>query len=99
MFGASAGGMLGDLPSYAVGGAAYGFAVKQGWVDKLPAIPLLGRTGSAAIALRYAAKHGGGDICRKASIAAACIAGYQLGHDGHVTGLQTTGLQTTGDED
>ena len=44
----------------AVGGALYGYAVKSGLVAKLPAIPVLGRTGTAAILLDYWARHGGG---------------------------------------
>ena len=70
----------------AIGGALYGFAVKQGWVEKLPAIPLVGRTGTAAILLHFWAKRGGGDMVRKAATAAAVIAGYQLGSQGTITG-------------
>lgn len=70
----------------AVGGALYGFAVKQGLVAKLPAIPVLGRTGTAAILLDYWARHGGGQIAHKAARAAAAIAGYQLGSSGKIEG-------------
>src|SRR5262245_31442535 len=63
----------------ALGGALYGFAVKQGIVAKLPAIPVLGRTGTAAILLDYWARHGGGTLAHRAARAAAAIAGYQLG--------------------
>lgn len=75
----------------AIGGALYGFAVKSGWVAKLPAIPLVGRTGTAAILLHFWAKRGGGDLVKKAANAAAVIAGYQLGSTGAITGLVTTG--------
>lgn len=83
----------------AIGGALYGFAVKQGWVDKLPAIPIVGRTGTAAILLNYFAKRGGGPMVQKAAIAAAVLAGYQLGSTGAITGehLQTAGSFTMGE--
>jgi hypothetical protein len=88
----SVGGVLGNNTiQYAIGGALYGFAVKQGLVAKLPAIPVIGRTGTAAILLNYWAGHGGGDMVRKAATAAACIAGYQLGAEGHVTGDDMSG--------
>lgn len=78
----------------AIGGALYGYAVKQGLVAKLPAIPVLGRTGTAAILLDYWARHGGGQLAHRAARAAAAIAGYQLGHEGQISGDSFT---TTGD--
>lgn len=81
----------------AVGGALYGFAVKQGLVDKLPAIPVLGRTGTAAILLDYWSRHGGGQLAHRAARAAAAIAGYQLGHDGKISGDEASGSFTMGD--
>lgn len=83
----------------AIGGAMYGFAVKSGVVAKLPAIPVLGRTGTAAILLDYWARHGGGQLAHRAARAAAAIAGYQLGAEGTITGdLVTSGdFVTTGD--
>lgn len=75
-----------DSVQMAIGGALYGFAVKQGLVDKLPAIPVLGRTGTAAILLDYWARHGGGQLAHRAARAAAAIAGYQLGHEGKISG-------------
>lgn len=70
----------------AIGGALYGYAVKSGIIAKLPALPLLGRTGTAAIVLDYFGRHGGGQLCTKAAHAAAAIAGYQLGSEGTITG-------------
>jgi hypothetical protein len=70
----------------AIGGALYGFAVKSQLIEKLPALPLLGRTGTAAILLDYFSRHGGGEMCKRASRAAAAIAGYQLGLDGTIQG-------------
>lgn len=76
----------------AIGGALYGYAVKSGLVAKLPAIPVLGRTGTAAILLDYWARHGGGQIAHRAARAAAAIAGYQLGAEGQISGdFMTTG--------
>lgn len=82
----------------AIGGALYGYAVKSGLVAKLPAIPVLGRTGTAAILLDYWARHGGGSIAHRAARAAAAIAGYQLGAEGKISGdLQTSGDFAMGD--
>jgi hypothetical protein len=75
-----------DAIQMAIGGALYGFAVKSGWIGKLPAIPVVGRTGTAALLLGYWAKHGGGEHVRNASRAAAAIAGYQLGSTGAIQG-------------
>lgn len=85
------GGAIGGLVSneaiqMAIGGALYGYAVKSGIVDKLPAIPVLGRTGTAAILLDYWSRHGGGQMAHRAARAAAAIAGYQLGHEGKISG-------------
>lgn len=83
----------------AIGGALYGYAVKSGLVAKLPAIPVLGRTGTAAILLDYWSRHGGGQIAHRAARAAAAIAGYQLGAEGQISGdFVTTGdFETAGD--
>jgi hypothetical protein len=70
----------------AIGGALYGFAFKAGIITKLPEIPLLGRTGTAAIILDYWSRHGGGRMVRSAAHAAAAIAGYQLGAEGRIQG-------------
>ena len=83
----------------AIGGALYGFAVKSGLVAKLPEIPVLGRTGTAAILLDYWSRHGGGMLAHRAARAAAAIAGYQLGAEGKISGdFVTTGdFDTAGD--
>lgn len=91
--GLGSGGIVQD----AVGGALFGFAVKSGWVDRLPAVPVIGRTGLAAILLNEWGKRGGPPMARQAARAAAVLAGYQLGHDGKVTGDEMSGLTTTGD--
>jgi hypothetical protein len=79
----------------AIGGALFGFAVKSGFVAKLPEIPVLGRTGTAAIVLDYWARHGGGNFVGRAARAAAAIAGYQLGAEGKIQGDFTMGDATT----
>jgi len=89
--GRSSGGGIGGIISNeamhaAVGGAVYGFAVKSGIVAKLPEIPLVGRTGTAAILLDYWSRHGGGKWAHAAARAAAAIAGYQLGAEGKIQG-------------
>jgi hypothetical protein len=97
---------------YALGGLLYGFVVKSGLVQKLPAVPVIGRTGLAAIGLDYWARHGGGDMVRKTANAAAVIAGFQFGSTGSVlgqddaspdsyqaAGFDTMGFDTMGDED
>jgi hypothetical protein len=83
----------------AIGGALYGYAVKSGLVAKLPAIPVLGRTGTAAILLDYFSRHGGGQLAHRAARAAAAIAGYPLGAEGKISGdLSTTGDFAMGDD-
>lgn len=99
------GGRVGGIVSnetlqMAVGGAAYGFAVKSGLVAKLPAIPILGRTGTAAIILDYWSRHGGGPMAARAARAAAAIAGYQLGSEGAIQGdflMGDAGTPVSGD--
>jgi hypothetical protein len=86
-----------------MGGALFGFAVKSGYIAKLPAIPVIGRTGTAAILLQYFSRHGGGQLAGKAAMAAAVLAGYQLGSEGHITGDMVTsgdmdGFTTMGDD-
>lgn len=86
--GASVGGLISnEAIQMAIGGAMYGYAVKSGIIAKLPAIPVIGRTGTAAILLDYWARHGGGQMAHRAARAAAAIAGYQLGHEGAIQGL------------
>lgn len=84
---------------FAVGGALYGFAVKSGIIAKLPEIPVVGRTGTAAIILDYWARHGGGRIVHNAARAAAVLAGYQLGTEGKIQGTDaSTPGSLAGDE-
>lgn len=70
---------------FAIGGAAYGFITKQ-FGDKLPTLPVLGRTGTIALAAYWFAKNKGGGLAKDVAIAAACIAGYQIGTTGTISG-------------
>ena len=72
--------------SAAVTSAVVGYAESSGLLDKLPSVPVIGRKGTLAIAAYYFSKHGGGRIARDVSIIAACLAGYELGKDGSVSG-------------
>lgn len=97
--GSMAGGLISNESLQAFGGGAlFGFAVKSGVVAKLPEIPVLGRTGTAALLLDYWARHGGGQMVHRAARAAAAIAGYQLGAEGKITGdFDTSGDFAMGD--
>lgn len=78
-----------------IGGAMAGYAIKQGWVGKLPSVPVIGRVGLAAILLT---KFGGSSpMVRKAAAGFATIAGYQLGHDGTIQGDDD--FSASGDDD
>ena len=56
----------------------------------MPTIPILGRTGTLAIACYFfASRSGGGQfggILRDAALAGAAISGYELGKDGKISG-------------
>jgi hypothetical protein len=83
---ASSGGGKDVLIKLAIGGAAVGYAEKAGWLAKVPSIPLLGTKGSFAVGgymLGFTKKPG---LLRDAVLAAAVLAGHELGHDGKITG-------------
>lgn len=69
----------------ALGGAVVGFLEKS-FGASLPTIPLLGRKGTLALGLLFLGKHKGG-LLRDAGMAAAAIAGYELGSTGKITGI------------
>jgi hypothetical protein len=85
----------------ALAGGIYGLLKKQGILDKLPIIPVLGRTGTVALVCWYWGKHGGGNVVRQVGQVAAVLAGYQLGSEGAVTGddMDGDGRIVTGDAD
>lgn len=69
---------------FAIGGAAFGFISKQ-FGDKLPTLPVLGRSGTIALAAYYFGKSRGG-IVRDVAIASAVIAGFEIGTTGKIAG-------------
>jgi hypothetical protein len=66
----------------AMGGLAYGFIEKS--FPNLPTIPLLGKSGTVALAAYFLG--GRHKIVQDVGIAAAAIAGYSLGKSGLVSG-------------
>lgn len=71
-----------------IGGAVFGFIEKE-WGPKIPTIPILGRAGTVAVICHFARKQGGmmgSSLVRDVGMAAAVIAGYQLGSTGKITG-------------
>lgn len=99
-FGGGGGGKVRSLVNPALAGGAVGMLVKSGLIDKLPAIPVIGRLGAAAIGLSYFG--GNSPLVRDMSHGLAFLSGYQLTHDGSISGdddFSTMGLDTMGDED
>jgi hypothetical protein len=89
----------------AVSAAVYGWIVRSGVLDRLPTIPVLGRTGSIAVLAYLAARQGiAPQYTRQIAGIAATIAGYQLGSTGAVSGDDTadtaegTGYAAEGDD-
>jgi len=70
----------------ALGGALLGFIEKQ--FPTLPTVPLIGRKGTIALIAYFVAKKGGtmASIARDVGLAAAAIAGNELGSTGKVSG-------------
>lgn len=73
----------------AIGGAVYGFLEKS--FPTFPTIPMLGRAGTIAVAAHFIGKRSGfggqaGGIVQDVGLAAAVIAGYELGRDGKISG-------------
>jgi hypothetical protein len=71
----------------AIGGAIFGFIEKS--FPTLPTLPILGRAGTVAVAGYFLGKRGGlghSGIIRDVTMAAAVIAGYELGKDGKISG-------------
>ncbi|HWO12537.1 MAG TPA: hypothetical protein VNN80_23735 [Polyangiaceae bacterium] len=65
-----------------IGGAVFGFLEKQ--FPNMPTIPLLGKSGTVALAAYFfGANH---PIIRDVGIAASAIAGYSLGGTGRIAG-------------
>jgi hypothetical protein len=75
-------GSLKTLGVFAVAGYAMGFIDKQ---TNIPTIPLLGRAGTVAVALHFLGKSN--PLMREAALAAAAIAGYEMGNKGQISGI------------
>jgi len=83
--GAASTGITGKtLIGAGIGGAALGFIEKT--FPNLPTMPIIGRTGTIAIAAYMISKRGGGGIARDIALAAAVLTGYQIGKTGTVAG-------------
>lgn len=84
---AHSGGGGRGIVATAIGGAVLGFVEKT--FPTLPTLPIIGRAGTVAIAAHFIGKHTSGGvatIARDVAIAAAAIAGYQLGKTGRIEG-------------
>jgi hypothetical protein len=66
----------------AIGGFGFGMIIKN--FPQLPTIPLLGKAGTVALLALFA--KGKLPYAKEIGIAAASIAGYQMGTEGHVLG-------------
>lgn len=92
------GGTPKDMIGAGIGGAVYGFVEKQ-WGAKIPTIPILGRAGTVAVVCYFARKQGGmgkSALVRDLGMAAAVIAGYQLGSTGKISGEDVDGDDVDG---
>lgn len=63
-----------------------GMLKKSGVLDKIPALPVVGRIGALAIGAHFWAKNGGGSLARDISLAAGSVAAYQMGSNGSIDG-------------
>jgi len=87
-----------SLMGAAIGGAVFGFIEKQ-WGAKIPTIPVLGRAGTVAVICHFIGKQGGmgrSQLVRDVGMAAAVIAGYQLGGTGKIAGDDVDGMDVVG---
>ncbi len=82
-----------------LGGAIFGYIEKT--FPNLPTLPMVGRSGTIAIAAYFISKQGGmghGSIVKDVGIAAAAITGYQLGKTGKVSGDDVVGDDVIGED-
>jgi hypothetical protein len=84
--GANRGGSKEYLIGAATGGAVLGFVEKSGMINTLPTIPFLGRKGTFAVVGYYMGGTKKPGLLRDAILAAATLAGYELGKDGKISG-------------
>jgi hypothetical protein len=88
--GGQAGSYKNRLIGTGIGGLAYGFIEKM--FPNMPTIPLLGKSGTVALAAYFFG--GSHPIVKDVGIAAAAIAGYSLGKDGAISGYGGLAAQT-----
>jgi len=72
-----------------LGGAIFGY-IEKTWPN-IPTLPIVGRSGTIAIAAYFISKQGGmghAGIVRDIGVAACAITGYQLGKSGKVSGVE-----------
>jgi len=85
--GMSLGGLFSSQRMGVIAGAlAYGFLEKQAFFQSLPSLPLIGKTGTIAVAAYLLSNGGRNKLANDISIAAFAIAANQLGSQGSITG-------------
>lgn len=72
-----------------LGGMILGIVEKQ--FPNLPTLPVLGRSGTIAVGAYFMSKNGSHPLLRDVALAAASIAGYQLGTSGKISGDDVMG--------
>lgn len=75
-----------------IGGAVFGYI--ENHFPNLPTLPVIGRAGTVAVAAHFLNKQGGfghSALVRDVGMAAAVIAGYQLGKTGKIAGDEEVG--------
>jgi len=75
---------LGHIVGAGIGGFALGFIKKT--FPTLPTIPLLGRSGTIALGAYFLRGHIKSPIVRDVALAAAAVAGNELGSTGTISG-------------
>jgi hypothetical protein len=80
----------GRMVEFAIGGAAFGF-ISKNFGAQLPTLPIIGRSGTIALGAYYLGKSKGG-IMRDIAIAAAVIAGFEIGTTGKISGDDMSGI-------
>lgn len=81
--GGGGGSYKNKLVSTGVGGFLYG-VLEKSVGDKLPVIPILGKSGTIAVGCYFFGKNN--SMIRDLGVAAAAIAGYSFGKTGSVSG-------------
>ncbi len=83
--GGGGGGIMGGgMVEMAVAAGVVGLAEKEGVLSFIPSIPLLGKKGTAAIALKLLLPHN--RYAQKAALVLAIVSAYQFGKSGSIDG-------------